>query len=1081
MTGSAPHGIAHPPSQSEWTEPRVVGVNKLSGRSTARSFPTVEAALEANLGLPMVGDEPPADGERWRSLDGTWRFHWTPSPSGVPDGFWEDGFDDSSWGEIAVPSVWELQGLGNLIYAPAHLPPALRGGTPPSIDPDRAPVGCYRRTFDLPEGWDGSRVTLAFGGVSSAMYLWVNGAYIGYSQVSRSPAEFDVTRALVPGATQQVSVQVHRWCDGSYLENQDMWFFSGIFRSVELRSEPLVRLDDVVLTTRLDAAYRRATLDVRVVPATLPVGAGAVASPGGDSSAALPGWTLCAQVHGASGLLAEGSCPVRVDGSSGDVHLSVEAGEVPLWSAETPVLHDVVVALVDPDGNPADVRRFRHGFRSVEIRDRQLLVNGVPVLLLGVNRHDLDPVTGSTMTAERLREDVALIKRANINAVRTSHYPDDERFYDLCDEVGLYVMDEADFESHAVRTSVPGSDPVWTDACLDRVDRLVRRDRNRACVIMWSLGNEAGFGSNHAAMAAAVRSIDPTRPIHYEGDHQARHTDVWSAMYATPRQLRRAATGVRTGLAATNVAERIWNGAQVNPERLAEVPLVLCEFAHCMGNSLGNIDEYVDLFRGHPHCIGGFIWDFADQGLAHELPDGTVMWARGGDLSDELNFGSFCANGIVAADRTPHPAYYQVAAVYADVSLAAAPGGVARGLDVGNRFSFRNLEGIACRWRWCADGEPLGQWATAELSVGPGLIERVPVDAPPTLTDGRELLLEAEASLVNATSWAPAGHVVARAALPHGAAELPAALRVRRAAAAAAEAPSPTLSEADGRYLVVAGNVEVALDRASGEVTTYRVDGTDLLASPIVPNLWRAQTDNEIGTARFFPPTRGRDLNPWRTATERRRGLGTDASLLPDGRVRLTSRWRIPGGLGPFRATFTVDGGGNLEVDARFTPLFDLPRMGISFDAAAGLNLLTWFGRGPHETMWDRKSGAPVGRYSAAVTDLTHDYLRPQENGNRTDVRWATLTDGEGRGIAIADSSGALLELTARPYSQADLADATHHHLVPRRDVTTVTIDWHQRGAGGDIPAGIGTVGLHPQYRLKRLAEHRLMCCLSPK
>ncbi|MCZ7628919.1 MAG: hypothetical protein M5U19_07565 [Microthrixaceae bacterium] len=417
-------------------------------------------------------------------------------------------------------------------------------------------MACYHRDVTLPQGWDGMRVTMLFGGVSSAMYLWVNGSYVGYSQVSRSPAEFDVSGLLRPGGN-TVAVQVHRWSDGSYLENQDMWFYSGIFRSVELRAEPLVRLDDVGLGSVVD--LRRGTAALTVAAR---IGTGNRASPPADPLE--HGWEVQVAVCRDGEEIASAGAAVMYPGGEPRnpvAELVVDAGGVDLWTAETPALYDVYVTLVDPTGVTVDVRRVRHGFRSVEIRDGQLLLNGVAVLLTGVNRHDLDPVSGATMTAQRLREDVALIKRANINAVRTSHYPDDERFYDLCDEVGLYVMDEADFESHAVRRKVPGDDPLWTAACIDRAERLVGRDRNRACVIMWSLGNEAGFGTNHEAMAARVRSLDPSRPIHYEGDHRAEVTDVFSAMYPPAGAVRRACEGKGYWLVRTTLAEGIWQGA----------------------------------------------------------------------------------------------------------------------------------------------------------------------------------------------------------------------------------------------------------------------------------------------------------------------------------------------------------------------------------------------------------------------------------------------------------------------------------------------------------------------------------------
>lgn len=1022
----------------------------------------------------MTGDGPDLDTPRSRSLDGPWRFKWVPDVASVPSGHHGVDFDDTGWDEITVPSVLELGGYGNLVYAPDHLAPALRGGTPPSIDVARAPVACYHRDVTLPQGWDGMRVTMLFGGVSSAMYLWVNGSYVGYSQVSRSPAEFDVSGLLRPGGN-TVAVQVHRWSDGSYLENQDMWFYSGIFRSVELRAEPLVRLDDVGLGSVVDLRHGTAALTVAAR-----IGTGNRASPPADPLE--HGWEVQVAVCRDGEEIASAGAAVMYPGGEPRnpvAELVVDAGGVDLWTAETPALYDVYVTLVDPTGVTVDVRRVRHGFRSVEIRDGQLLLNGVAVLLTGVNRHDLDPVSGATMTAQRLREDVALIKRANINAVRTSHYPDDERFYDLCDEVGLYVMDEADFESHAVRRKVPGDDPLWTAACIDRAERLVGRDRNRACVIMWSLGNEAGFGTNHEAMAARVRSLDPSRPIHYEGDHRAEVTDVFSAMYPPAGAVRRACEGKGYWLVRTTLAEGIWQGLRVAPSRLDGVPFVLCEFAHCMGNSLGDIERYLEVFRSQRNCIGGFIWDFADQGLRHELPDGTVMWARGGDLSDELDFGAMCGNGIVAADRTPHPAYHQAASAFADVEVTLA-GGVRDGLTVRNRFALRTLEETALRWRWAADGSALTEWVAQDLGAAPGGAERVRTGAPPSVGDDRELTIETEVRTTAASAWAPAGHVLVRRTLTPAPSLVPAAARLCRSRPVG---PPPRIVTASDRSIrVTASTTTVELDRRSGELVSIEASGHELLESPIAPNLWRAQVDNEISAATFVPRLLSRfDLNPWRRRCETRRCSGTTVTVLDNGDVRLTSSWRIGAGLRPFVIRWTIDAAGAIAVDASFTPLRDLPRMGITFELREGFERLRWFGRGPHETMWDRKTGAPLGRYELPIPELAHDYLRPQENGNRTDIRWARLEGSGMPTLLIADASGEHFEMTARPYRQSDLADTTHHHLLAHRPTTTVTIDVHQRGVGGDVPVGLGTSNIHRGFRLRPLVAQRLRVVMTPE
>ncbi len=700
-----------------------------------------------------------------------------------------------------------------------------------------------------------------------------------------------------------------------------------------------------------------------------------------------------------------------------------------------------------------DVRHIRHGFRQVEIRDRQLLVNGCPVILKGVNRHDFDPVSGHTMTYERLLADVRLMKRYNINAVRTSHYPDDERFYALCDEYGLYVMDEANVETHGYRDAMRG-DMQWLDAVLERMKRMIDRDKNHASVIMWSLGNEARSDEKFRQMAELARRMDPTRPVHFEQDFAGEYADVYSAMYPPPQGWQRVAEGdsfrFRSGLFAWDE----YGGPGANDK-----PLVLCEYAHAMGNSVGSLQKYMDLFERYPQCIGGFIWDFADQSILRQTEDGRPFWGMGGDFGDEFNFGMFGCNGVVAADRRPHPSLYEVKKVYQNVSVEPEdlPAGKLR---VCNKHDFASLAHLLVNWQITADGEVVQSGELAPLSTPPQTAELVNIPfTKPEGTTGCEVHLVVEFVLAADTVWAERGHLVAweqfQLPVPDTSPETVDWTGM----------PAVTFSQGAGVLTVEGTDFGLAINKHTGAIERFVADGQALVAGPLVPNLWRAPIDNDVAAMVLFPIARlaGYGRQPWRGVAEKRRLANFSVTRIADSVVQIDVAWRVRHGRSPLVANYTVYGSGDVVVSARFTPAREMVRFGMMLDVPGELDRVNWFGRGPHETMWDRKSGAAVGRYSARVVELVTDYVRPQENGNRTDVRWATLTNSDGKGLLIADAGGTLLSLSARPYTQDDLAAATHIHELPQRENITVCVDYKQRGVGGDTPAGSHP---HDEYRL---------------
>jgi beta-galactosidase len=664
------------------------------------------------------------------------------------------------------------------------------------------------------------------------------------------------------------------------------------------------------------------------------------------------------------------------------------------------------------------------------------------------------------MTYKRLLEDVRLMKKHNINAVRTSHYPDDECFYALCDEYGLYVMDEANVETHGYRDAMRG-DMQWLDAVLDRVGRMIARDKNHPSVIMWSLGNEARSDEKFRLAAELVRRVDPTRPVHFEQDFAGEYVDVYSAMYPPPEGWKQVAEGETFRFRSSLFAWDEYGG-----QGAEDKPLVLCEYAHAMGNSVGDLQAYMDLFESYPQCIGGFLWDFADQSILRQTEDGGPYWGMGGDFGDEFDFGMFGCNGIFAADRSPHPSLYEVKKVYQNVSVEAVdlPAGLLR---VRNKHDFASLEDLRIDWRLTADGEVLQAGQLPPLSTRPQTFEHVRIPfTMPERAAGRDFHLVLEFGLAADTIWAEKGHIVAWEQF-----QLPVS-DASRGTVDHTGMPRVTCKQEADVVTIEGKDFVVAFDGHSGALQQFEVEGRALITGPLAPNLWRVPIDNDVAPMVLFPIARlvGYGRQHWRGVAEKRKLKSFSVTQPTDSVARVDVAWQVRHGRSPLGISYTVYGRGDVVVEAHFVPAREMVRFGMMFDLPGEMDRVSWFGRGPHETMWDRKSGAAVGRYSARVEELVTNYVRPQENGNRTDVRWATFTDLEGNGLLVADAGGTLLSLSARPYTQEDLAAASHIHELPQRDDVTVCVDYKQRGVGGDTP-----VGSHPHdpYRLPAGQEVR--------
>jgi len=1000
----------------DWENPLVIGKNREPGHAWYIPYRNVRDALR----------DDPANSPWYQSLNGSWKFHWARTPEERPIGFEDPGFNVNNWDDITVPGNWEFQGYGIPLYTDVDYPfPA----DPPYVPGDWNPVGSYRTEFRLPAGWDGRQVFINFGGVKSAMYLWINGRMVGYSQGSKTPAEFNITPYVSEGRN-IVAVEVYRWSDGAYLEGQDYWKVSGIERDVFLFSTPKTMIRDFVVTAGLDQGYRDGRLEVEVE----------LRNHGGRSSDAGLRIDLFddSDKRVLDRMLEE---PVTIQaGSTRSLQFSGEIAEPEKWTAETPILHSLIISLLDERGRITEVVGCRVGFRTVEIRDGLLQVNGVPITLKGVNRHEHEPDTGRVVSEAMMRRDIELMKRHNINAVRTSHYPNVPRWYQLCDEYGLWVIDEANIECHGMENHPDGTladYPDWQEAHLDRVRRMWARDRNHPSIIIWSLGNEAGDGLAFERMYAWLKERDPTRPVQYEPAGTRSHTDIVAPMYRRIRQIE--------------------GYADIRRDR----PLIMCEYAHAMGNSVGNLQEYWDVIERHEQLQGGFIWDWVDQGIRAVNDAGEEYWAYGGDfdspeIPDDRNF---LINGLVFPDREPHPHIEEVKRVYQYIDTEAVD--LAAGtVEVINRHDFIDLSGFSMVWSVSEDGIEQVEGEIAELDVPPHGLASISLDIPAIDSlPGAEYHLNVRYLRRKGSEMVPAGYEVAREQF---------LLPIRRPAPVrSAEHEPPLLLTDSGDSAVILGrDFSMTIDRRSGEITSFRYRDVELWQSGPVPAFWRAPTDNDFGAEVV------ETLSVWRDAGERRDVWTVSFEQVTPALIKVAVKALLPAGGSRYFTTMLIHGSGDVIVEGRLIPgstlLPELPRFGMDIVMPVEFDRVVWFGRGPHESYEDRKRSADVGRFQGRVADLHHPYIRPQENGNRTDVRWITLTNEEGIGLLAVGLPR--LSVSAHHYLTADLDPGNekaqrHAFDVVPRDLVSLHLDWRQMGVGGDTSWGDRALP-HPEYRL---------------
>ncbi len=998
------------PTRPDWENPRMTEQNKELARASFYPFSDAESALS----------EKPSSSSRVMSLNGEWHFQLVPNPHSVPREFSSFDFDDTGWDTLRVPSNWQMHGYDKPIYTNVIYPFT---PTPPRV-PEDNPTGLYRMRFHVPDSWDPNRIVIHFGGVDSAFYLWINGRYVGYSQDSRLPAEFDITEYVRKGEN-VLAAQVMRWSDGSYIEDQDMWWLSGIYRDVYLFSRPSTHMRDVFVSADLTNNYQDGNLKVRTQIRSL-------------TTEPQRGLQLEARLYDSGHTqvgptLTETSISVSPNQET-TAHLATGIKEPAKWSAEKPYLYTLVITLRDQTGTVLEATRCRVGFRQVEIYDGQILINGQAVLFKGVNRHDHNDTTGKFVSQEDMIEEIRLLKEFNFNAVRTSHYPNDPMWYDLCDQHGIYVMDEANIECHGIAnvprkqfTADPANNSEWLQAFVERCAAMVERDKNHPCVVMWSLGNESGYGANHAAAAGWIRAFD-SRPIHYEGtihtgsaDRVSSSVDMISTMYPSIERLVELAT-------------------DPNERR----PVIMCEYAHSMGNSTGNLREYWEAIRSHKRLCGGFIWDWIDQGLVKTDEQGTRYWGYGGDFGDEINDRNFCINGLVWPDRTPHPAMWECKSLQQPVFVEAV--NLNKGiLRVINAYDFLDLGHLAITWKLVRSGEIMEEGEVPSLVTPPkhSSTVEIPFTRPQGTPEG-EYFLNVHFSHKRKTSLLPAGHEIAWAqfALDYGSNSM----RPQNQFVDTDNLETLELEDSPDSIVVRNSSIEWAFDRNTGNLKRLRSTGMELLSQGPKANLWRAPTDNDA--PRLAPIWREWGLDSLEETVEDITYDQTEPALV---HVQSTTKLKSQDTLiAECTYQYSIYGNGVVSLTMELTPnssIPHLPRVGLQMEIAGSLETFTWYGRGPHENYWDRKTGAAVGLYENLVTDNYVPYIMPQENGCRTDVRWASLTDSRGRGLLLTASP--LMEMTALHFRTEDLETAQHtNELTPRENIT-VSIDQHQSGLGG--------------------------------
>lgn len=974
---------------NEWQNPMVNQVNRLPMHTAYFAFEDAAAA-----------EKPAKESANYMTLHGSWDFNYVANANQRPVGFWQPEYNTDSWDKMSVPGMWELNGYGDPIYVNNGYAWGNQfRSNPPKVPVKNNHVGSYRRSFVIPADWKGKEIIAHFGSVTSNIYLWVNGKFVGYSEDSKLECEFDLTKFVKPGEENLIAFQVFRWCDGSYLEDQDFFRFSGVARESYLYARPKKHIADIRATPDLDANYTDGTLKVDVKL----------------SGAA----NVNLDLRDADGKIVASA---ELAGKSLERSAVLEVKNPQKWTAETPYLYTLTATLSDV-GTVSEVIPVKVGFRKIEIKDAQLLVNGQPVLFKGADRHELDPDGGYIVSRERMLQDIQIMKKFNINAVRTCHYPDDNLWYDLCDEYGIYLVAEANIESHGMgygaETIAKRED--YHLAHMERDQRNVQRNFNHPSVIFWSLGNEAGYGKNFEDTYDWTKAEDPSRPCQYEQAHLTGKSDIYCPMYAGYDHCRNYC---------------------LNPENTK--PLIQCEYAHAMGNSEGGFKEYWDLIRELPKYQGGFIWDFVDQSIRWTGKDGVEIYAYGGDFNrTDAHDQNFCDNGLISPDRVPNPHMYEVGYYYQNIWASLVD---EHKVEVYNENFFRGLEYCRMEWQLLKDGKVVRTGVINDLSVAPQKKVVVNVDYGKTDGDGEWLLnvcfvQKAEENLL------PAGHVVAKNQLELGEWKAP-ELVIANEKVNNMSLVTPSIDNEDFNYIFVSGGgYELAFSRYDGFLCGYRLGGAELLAegAKLTPNFWRAPTDNDYGAGLQ------RRYAAWKNPGLK---LSEMSAEMVDGLAVVKAEYTFAGIAGKLSLTYRINNVGAVEVTQSLKAsgeASNMFRFGMQMPMPVSFENIEYYGRGPGENYSDRNNESFLGIYHQSVAEQFYPYIRPQENGTKTDIRWWKLTDNAGRGVVVMAEdpfSASALHYTVESLDDGPVKHQSHSPEVQKADLTNFLIDKAQMGLG---------------------------------
>ena len=974
-------------SFQEWKDPRINEVNRAPMHANYFAYESADAAKKGVK----------ENSANFMSLNGSWKFSWVKDADARPTDFWKTGFDDKGWNDLPVPGLWELHGYGDPIYV--NIGYAWRNqfkNNPPYVPTENNHVGSYRKEIMVPASWKGKDIIAHFGSVTSNMYLWVNGKYVGYSEDSKLEAEFNLTPYLKTGQKNLIAFQIFRWCDGTYLEDQDFFRYSGVGRDCYLYARDKKRIEDIRVTPDLDANYQNGSLNI----ALNQKGSGKVNLTLKDAS---------------------GKEVATTQATKGKATLEVENPHK--WTAETPYLYTLYASLEGSN----EVIPVKVGFRKVELKNAQVLVNGQPILIKGANRHELDPDGGYVISKERMIQDIQVMKRFNLNAVRTCHYPDNNLWYELCDQYGIYVVAEANIESHGMgygeKTLAKRND--YTLAHLERNQRNVQRSFNHPSVLIWSLGNEAGYGPNFEKAYDWIKQEDPSRLVQYEQAGKTGKTDIYCPMYLGYDRCE-----------------------EYSKDEQYQKPLIQCEYAHAMGNSEGGFKEYWDIIRKYPKYQGGFIWDFVDQSVRWTGKNGKMIYAYGGDFNRfDASDVNFCDNGLISPDRVPNPHMYEVGYFYQNIWTS--PVDIKNGeISIFNEYFFRDLSAYYLEWQVLKGGEIMRSGRVEDLNVGPQQTIKIKLPIGKTCQCS-EWLLNVAYKLKNTEGLLPAGHTIAKQQLVLNPYKAP-SMELKNQAKSNWEVVEPTLKENDERYLIVDGeNFRIEFDKQNGYLSKYQVNGLDMMkeGSYLKPNFWRAPTDNDFGA--YLQ----RRYAVWKNPTIK---LVSLQQRIADQQAIIEAAYELPEVSAKLSLTYVINNEGTMKVTQKMTAdknakVANMFRFGMQMQMPRSFDQVEYYGRGPVENYIDRKGNADLGIYRQSVAEQFYSYIRPQENGTKSDLRWWKTLNVSGHGIQVVVAepfSASALHYTIESLDEGTHKQQGHSPEVEEADLTNFCFDLIQAGLG---------------------------------